>query len=273
MMGRAYYALGEYAHTVESAGRAFASMPEGAYEIFGPRSYFQMVGGRVWVSMARAEQGHFAEARQRIEEAIAIADRAEAPHERVWSRFGAGRVAFVQGEADRAAGFLEPILPLARSDLSIYISRIASTLGSAYLLAGRTDDALPLLEQAAEHGRSIGFMHGHSLVLALLAHGYVRAGRLDDAARAAGEALTLARRLGERGWEAWTLWVLGEMTGGDAADRYRAALALAVELGMRPLQAHCHRGLARVTGDDAARSLATTLYREVGMTCWLAGQS
>jgi DNA-binding SARP family transcriptional activator len=274
MMGRAYYALGEYAHTIESAGRAFASMPEGAYERFGPRSYFQMVGGRVWVSMALAEQGHFAEATTRIEEAIAIADRAEAPHERVWSRFGAGRVAFVQGEAERAIGYLEMILPQARSDLSIYISRIASTLGSAYLLAGRLDDALPLLEQAAAHGESIGFRHGHSLVLALLAHGSLRAGRVDEARRTAGEALGLARTLGERGWEAWTLYVHGELLAerkaGESAGHYRAALALATELGMRPLQAHCHRGLAHVTGADAERALATGLYREMGMTRWLS---
>src|SRR5205085_1216787 len=113
MMGRAHYALGDYPRVIEAAGRAFASLPEAvAYERLGPRSYFQMVGGRVWVAMARAERGDFAEATARIEEAIALADRAQAPHERVWSRLGGGRVAFVQGEAQRAVGFLETILPL-----------------------------------------------------------------------------------------------------------------------------------------------------------------
>jgi len=274
MMGRAYYALGDYARTIETAGRAFALMPEAtAYERFGSRSFFQMVGGRVWVAMARAEQGHFDEATARIREAVTIADRADAPHERVWSRFGAGRVAFVQGDAERAIAFLEAILPQVRTDLTIYISRVASTLGSAYLLAGRTADALPLLEEAVAHAESIGFMHGHSLVLALLAHGYLRAGRFDDAGRQAGEALALARKLGERGWEAWTLHVLGELAveqaSGEAAGQYRAALALATELGMRPLQAHCHRGLARVTGAVAERARATDLYRELAMARWL----
>jgi DNA-binding SARP family transcriptional activator len=249
MMGRAYYALGEYARTIETAGRAFAAMPEaGASERFGPRSFFQMVGARVWVAMARAEQGDFDEANRRIEEAVAIADKAGAAHERVWSRFGAGRVAFIQGDHERAAAVLEVILPQARSELSIYISRIASTLGSAYLAVGRTADALPLLEQAAAHGQSIGFMHGHSLVLALLAQGYLHAGRLDDAARTAAEALARARTFGERGWEAWTLYVAAELAvarkEAEAAARYGAALTLATELGMRPLQAHCHRRLA-----------------------------
>jgi tetratricopeptide (TPR) repeat protein len=277
MMGRAYYALGEYANTIEAAGRAFAAMPAEAesvaYDRFGPRSVLQSVGARVWVAMSLAEQGHFAEATMRIDEAVAIAERAEAPVERVWSRFGAGRVAFVQGEAERAAAFLEAILPQVRSNLSVYLSRVGSTLGSTYLLAGRTAEALPLLEEAAAHDRSIGFLHGHSLVLALLAQGYLRAGRLDAAARTAGEALALARKLGERGWEAWTHWVLGELAverkAGEAAGHYRAALALATELGMRPLQAHCHRGLARVTGADAEHALATDLYREMGMAHWL----
>ena len=277
MMGRAYYALGEYANTIEAAGRAFAAMPAEAesvaYERFGPRSTFQSVGARVWVAMSLAEQGHFAEATTRIEEAVAIADRAEAPHERVWSRFGAGRVAFVQGEVERAAAFLEAILPQVRGDLSIYISRVGSTLGSTYLLAGRTAEALPLLEEAVAHDRSIGFLHGHSLVLALLAHGYLRAGRLDDAARTAGDALTLARRLGERGWEAWTLWVLGELAvergDAEAAAHYQGAQQLAVELGMRPLQAHCHAGLARATGAEPERAQAAALYRALGMTRWL----
>ncbi len=280
MMGRAYYALGDYARTIETAGRAFAALPDTlAYDRFGRRSTFQAVGARVWVAMSLAEQGHFAEANARVEEAIAIADRAEAPHERVWSRFGAGRVAFVQGELDRAAAFLEAVLPQARSDLSIYISRIASTLGSAHLLAGRTAEALPLLEQAAEHGRSIGFMHGHSLVLALLAEGYLRAERLDDASRTAGDALALARKHGERGWEALTLRLLGELaverSPAEATGRLQEALTLATELGMRPLLAHCRLGLGeacRHAGDRARAQRETDAalaeYRALGMPYW-----
>jgi hypothetical protein len=54
-------------------------------------------------------------------------------------------------------------------------------------------------------------------------------------------------------------------------------MALAAELGMRPLVAHCHLGLGRVsrrTGKphQARKHLvaATTMYREIGMTSWLA---
>ena len=280
MKGRACYALGEYAETIETAGRAFAIMSTTeAYERFGPRSSYQAVGGRVWVTMALAEQGRFADATTHIEEAIAIADRAQAPHERVWSRFGAGRAAFVQGETDRASAFLEMILPQVRTDLTIYISRVASTLGSVYLLAGRMAEAVPLLEEAVAHAESIGFMHGHSLVLAMLAEGYLRVGRLDDASRVAGDALTLARKLGERGWEAWTLRLVGEIalecSPADAEPHYREASTRATELGMRPLLAHCRLGLgkayARAGMKERAREeheAALGAYRAMEMAYW-----
>jgi hypothetical protein len=135
-----------------------------------------------------------------------------------------------------------PILPLARGHLGVYISRVASTLASVHLAARRTAEAPPLLEQAAEHGRAIGFTRGRSLVLALLAEGYLHAERLADASRTAGEALELARKHGERGRKAWTLRVFGgSPRGGRRARRQfitaprstsRASLACAL---YRPL--------------------------------------
>jgi tetratricopeptide (TPR) repeat protein len=267
MLGRAYYALGQYPRAIGAAGRAFAVLPdESACGRLSRGLHFQAVGARIWVAMSLAEQGEFAEANARVQEALRIAASSQGPHERVWSHFGGGRVALVQGDLERAVELLEPVLPLARSDLGVYVSRIASTLGTAHLLAGRTAEALALLEEAAEHGRAIGFMHGHSLVLALLAAGYQAGGRAADAWRAADHALELARTHGERGWEAWTLRGLGEITAD--AGHYRAALALAAELGMRPLQAHCRRGLGQVTGDRAELAAARALYRELEMDFW-----
>jgi tetratricopeptide (TPR) repeat protein len=106
------------------------------------------------------------------------------------------------------------------------------------------------------------------------------AGRIDEAASHAREALALTRRLGARGSEAHALCLAGDVasTGGaeDAPGYYREALALADELGMRPLVAHCHAGLGelyRKAGDHAkARehlTTAITMLREMGMTYWL----
>ena len=119
-------------------------------------------------------------------------------------------------------------------------------------------------------------------VLILLCAGttYLRAGRIDEAAGHAREALALTRRLGARGSEVHALCLAGDVasTGGaeGAGGYYREAVALADTLGMRPLVAHCHLGLGKLyrrtgTRDEAQEHLtaATTMYGEMGMTYWL----
>src|SRR5207237_171758 len=76
------------------------------------------------------------------------------------------------------------------------------------------------------------------------------AGRLANAVEAAGQAVALARQYKERGSEAWSLRLLGEIAARadppdvePAEDHYRPALTLAEELGMRPPVAHCRPGL------------------------------
>jgi hypothetical protein len=93
----------------------------------------------------------------------------------------------------------------------------------------------------------------------------------------------LARRRGERGYEAWALRLLGEIAAhhvcpgeATAAAHYGAAMTLASELEMRPLVAHCHWGLGTLyaaTGQReqarAALSMAVEMYRVMDMTFWL----
>jgi tetratricopeptide (TPR) repeat protein len=106
------------------------------------------------------------------------------------------------------------------------------------------------------------------------------AGRIDETASHAREALALTRRLGARGSEAHALCLAGDVasTGGaeDAPGYYREALALADELGMRPLIAHCHFGLGKLDRGSGKReqardhlSTATTMYREMDMRFWV----
>ena len=138
-----------------------------------------------------------------------------------------------------------------------------------------------MLEHALGASETMGFGVLQPLFLGYLAEAYVLAERLDDAREFAQRALTLARERDHRGYEAWTLRVLGEVTARgptpeQADDHYRTALALGEELGMRPLIAHCHLGLgrlSRVTRDrEQARghlTTATSMYREMDMRFWL----
>lgn len=153
------------------------------------------------------------------------------------------------------------------------------TLGSAYTLAGRTDEALPLLEQAAARRRS-----HQGLRVAYLGEAYLLAGRREDALRCARQALALSRDLSEQGHEAWALRLLGQVHAqgdppkaeqGEAA--FGQAMALAQELGMRPLLARCHLGLGtlyrRIGKPQQARehlTTAATMLHEMDMGFWLA---
>jgi tetratricopeptide (TPR) repeat protein len=166
----------------------------------------------------------------------------------------------------------------ARS-VNIVLPPAAAMLGLTYALAGRHADALTVLEEAVAHAH---WSWIHSQPLACLAEGHLLAGRLDAVHEPAMRALDLARARGERGVEAWTLRLLGELAaaseaGPSAAEaHFREALALAGTLEMRPLIAHCHLGLGKLyrrTGKrEEARehfTTATTMYREMDMRFWL----
>jgi len=160
---------------------------------------------------------------------------------------------------------------------------VSFALGYAYALSGRSAEAIPLLEEAVERPAVTGTVEGKSLRTISLSEAYLLAGREADARAAAHRALGLARQHKERGYEAYTLRLLGEIVAredpldiGKAEDHYRQALALAEELGMRPLIAHCHVGLGKLyrrTGDleQAKMHLANgvAMMREMDMGSWL----
>jgi tetratricopeptide (TPR) repeat protein len=126
-----------------------------------------------------------------------------------------------------------------------------------------------------------GIAH-YALRAAYLDKGYLRAGQIDRALQLAEGAVQLSLDRQERGYQAWTLRLPGEIhTYGNnqaveqAEAYYQRALALAAELGMRPLQAHCHFGLGKLYGQmerqaQACVELATALdlYRTMDMTFW-----
>jgi tetratricopeptide (TPR) repeat protein len=179
---------------------------------------------------------------------------------------------------------LERALNLAQgAHIRLLIPQVASFLGAAYALAGRTTEALPLLEQAVEQAVAMGFMREYAPQVAVLSEAYLLAGRLDESYTQAQRALEFARTHQERGHEAYALRLLGEVAArrqppqaAQAEAYYRQALVLAEELGMRPLQAHCHHGLgtlyAKIDQPEQARtalSAAIDLHRTMEMTFWL----
>ena len=108
-------------------------------------------------------------------------------------------------------------------------------------------------------------------------------GRNAEAQGFAERALKLSRERKARGYEAWSLRLLGDIFSdpnnfdSEKSKRYyQEAMSLADELGMRPLLAHCHSGLGKLyrkTGleESAKENLKTavTMFRDMDMPFWL----
>jgi DNA-binding SARP family transcriptional activator/tetratricopeptide (TPR) repeat protein len=235
------------------------------------------VTGRAWLALALAELGEFDEAVALADEAVASAEALDHAFSRANAYRAAGYAAMLRGDAVRAAAVLERGMALCKAqDVPLYIPVLSGVLGWAYALAGRCEEAVPLLERAV----SVPVRSGHALRLTWLGDGYLLAGRPVDAVRSADTAIELARRHRERGHEAWALHLRGEVAAQeDMADdglHLRQALALAAELGMRPLVGHCHLALGRLgtrlgnlRGAEEHLGLATKLYRDMDMRYWV----
>lgn len=179
-----------------------------------------------------------------------------------------------RGDLPRAIRVLERGLELCRTWQFAGTSNVAATLGAAYALAGRADEALPLVAGAVEEFRSRQNHTRPALILLCAGLTYLSAGRIDEAAGYAREALALSRRLGARASEAHALCLAGDIAsaGGaeDAEGYYQEALARAAELGMRPLIAHCHLGLGKLyrrTGGASALRSTSRPRRRCTATC------
>ena len=239
-------------------------------------------------TLARAlgELGRFAEAFGRLREAMHIAE--EAGH--VWSLLfplvGLGTLKLDQGDFAGALAPLERGLDLCRTrEVPYLLHDFAWALGAAYHGTGRRAEGVALMEDAAR-----GFAErtvravGWAGRVGPLGGPYLVDGRVADATRIAQDGLAAARRRGERAVEGHVLRLLGDIAAhpdrfevDTAETHYRQALALAEELGLRPLLAHCHLGLGKLSRRTGQReqarehlTTATTMYREMGMTYWLA---
>jgi tetratricopeptide (TPR) repeat protein len=276
-VGSVYYDLGDYRRAMDFLGWNVASLKGDLI-----RERFGMTGlpavlSRVHLSWSLAELGAFAEGVARGEEGVRIAEAADHPFSLIWAYAGIGHLYLRKGDFHRSIPVLERGFGLCQDwHIPALFPTVASTLGVAYALSGRVTEALPLLEQAASQGR-----RGHWF--ARLSEAYLLAGRTEDALERAQRALGLSRDYKQRGYQAYALRLLGDVAMrceppdlDQAAGHYRQALALAEELGMRPLQAHCHLGLGTLyakTGEReqarAALSAAIDLYRAMDMTFWL----
>lgn len=160
-----------------------------------------------------------------------------------------------------------------------------SHLGRAYVMTGRLEEGLLLLELAVQQSAELRIRAAHSVWETRRAEGCLLAGRHDEALALAEAVVEQIRTQGERGYEAAALRLLGQIHAaapeklshaGRAEDCFLAASQVAETLGQRPLWAHCRSGLGKLylaTGrpDAASRELklAADAYRALGMPAGL----
>jgi tetratricopeptide (TPR) repeat protein len=239
---------------------------------------------RAYWARALAERGVFDEGDAQGQEAVRIAEAVDHQVSVTFAYLGLAYVNSVRGELSQAARLLERALALCRDwNIRITTPVAMASLGHVYAWSGRVGEGVPLLQQALTAHESAGIAWLQTMSLVQLGEAYLLADQVEDTRACADRAVMLARERGEPGHEAWALHLLGEIASHPdrpdvpaAEAHYGAALALATQLGMRPLVAHCHLGLGKLyrrTGKrEEARehlTIATTMYREMGMAFWL----
>jgi tetratricopeptide (TPR) repeat protein len=205
---------------------------------------------RSMAAFCLAEVGEFAEAARLATEAATQTRTLDLPFGLALAHMALGHTCLVEGRLDDAMAALAQALEVIEArGLPTWFPWAAALRGYALALSGHVDEGQALLERALERARALPFLFGHSQWVAWLAHTHLLAGRVDEARRLAEDSLTLSRRRGERGYEAWTLHVLGEVEARRGPDApaarafHRQSLALADELGMRPLADRCRAAL------------------------------
>ncbi len=238
---------------------------------------------RSWLVWALAERGEFAEADARGQEGLRIAEEISHPFNLAHILYDLGYYYGLKGEFDKGISALERAYEIVQEwSLSYWTPFIRGFLGHVYALSGELEKGTGLLRHASSDYESLGMGLFRSLIGVQLGEALLIAGHLEQARSVTERALTLARKRGERGHEAYALRLLGEIAiqqssskNNGASEYFGEALQLANSLGMYPLVAHCHQGLWRFyqhqgnseTADEHAAE-ARGLYQSMEMTHW-----
>src|SRR2546426_2840553 len=148
-LGRAYCALGDYSQAIDLLRQNLVAL-EGALlrERFGLPG-LPSVMSRTWLTRCLTELGAFTEGLAHSEDSLRIAEAVDHPNSLIQACYGISRVYLYNGEFHQAIPWLERGLDVSRVwNIPLFSSIGSSTLGYAYVLAGRVSEARPLLEQS-----------------------------------------------------------------------------------------------------------------------------
>jgi DNA-binding NtrC family response regulator/tetratricopeptide (TPR) repeat protein len=234
--------LGDYRRAIELFGETIRALTGDLLRQRLGQGMPPSLYARSMAAVCLAEVGDFAEAERLATESVDLAQTMDLPFGLVLARVALGYTALVDGRLSQALDVLDLALTAIRErDIPTWFPWAAATRGYALALSGSSAEGVTLLEAAIERAVSLPVLSGHSQWLAWLAHAHLLDGRRDEAARLGEEALRLCRERGERGYEAWALYVLGLID--PARCPPAETRSMAAELGMTPLAERCRLAL------------------------------
>jgi tetratricopeptide (TPR) repeat protein len=211
-LGRAYESQGDYRRSTAYYGQAAAFFDGARHrERFG-QIIVPAVSYRAWLALCHAALGLFAEGITLGQEGLRMAEASNHPISLMFACWKIGLLALRQGDLPRALPLLKRAMSICRdADFPSFFSQVCAGLGAAYTLGGRIADAVLLLTQALEQSVTMESVDIQALCSLSLGEAQMLSGHLEEAQALAEQALTFAREHQERGKEAHTLRLLGDI--------------------------------------------------------------
>jgi hypothetical protein len=160
-LGQAHHAMGHFPRAMEVLGQAMSAL-EGD---LGRRRFgmFYRSICQVWLVWCLAEVGAFTEGETLARDTLREADAADNLVRRIGVSFSVGHLYLSRGNLDRAIAVSDGGRRLSEAgDIPLWTSWLDASLGAAYALLGRIDEALPLLERAVAESAAMSIMAVHA---------------------------------------------------------------------------------------------------------------
>ncbi len=251
---------------------------------FHPLIVLVAVDARMWLTWSLGEMGKFTEAEVRAAEAIEIAERSNHLYSIYHAYNGRGYLFVYQGDWTNAVNFLQKAVSICElANFPYMYNATIALLGYSLACNGKISEGIHLLEDSVEKTKIVGMMFFHTMALFYLGEAYLIAGQIEKAMRTAKRVQEMCQKFKTRGYEAWSLRLLGNISShpenlnyDGAKGAFQQAMELGDSLGMRLLVAHCHMDLGKLYFKSGEKEKAQEylgsarkMFREMGMNLWL----
>jgi tetratricopeptide (TPR) repeat protein len=193
-LGTTHHVQGDYRRAIDALNKNIAALHDVPLQQRILRPHLAATRSRANLVMCLAEVGAFTEGNAWGAEAVRLAEAADSPYGRCLAYLGVGHLNLRRGDLHQVISALEQGLELCQTvSIPLAFPWLAPPLGTAYAIAGRAAEALPLIEQVTERAAGMRLQVWQSVRLAWLSEASLLAGRVEDARKIACRALERSR--------------------------------------------------------------------------------